>query len=210
MNKPLLAAMTLLALAGTAHADPYRGNAAPGAMNRGPEADPFSPRIEPVPPPELHCGVGRLSRDCWIRWQHYALEAAVADVDPAVARPLWGHKKACLMWRADLPDPLPWWARPRAMHPDDNRVLVPLYMCPRETNYPDCGFVPAAPRQGYVELSPDGCEYEFAISEVLATCRPDQMGSDAAMRRCINLRAIVIKTNPTFCQDYVGICPSIR
>jgi hypothetical protein len=47
MNKPLLAAMTLLALAGTAHAEPYRGNAAPGAMNRGPEADYFNRAINP-------------------------------------------------------------------------------------------------------------------------------------------------------------------
>jgi hypothetical protein len=116
--------------------------------------------------------------------------ARAEPMDPAIARLLYGQGgRSCVVSRTSLPSPLPWWATPvraRAANGDPG-VIIPVYMCPRETSFPSCGF---APGRVYVDPSPDGCEYEYAISEVLTTCRSTLGPITAAMRRCDDLRAI--------------------
>ena len=127
-------------------------------------------------------------------------------MDLTLARPLYGQGgRKCLLSLDEVPVPQPWWAR-RFKDTPVGQVLIPIYMCPRERNFPSCGFV-----RGHDPLprSEDDCEYEYAISEVLATCRIGQMASDAATRRCADLREIVTRVNRTFCQTFEDMCPSV-
>jgi hypothetical protein len=94
---------------------------------------------------------------------------------------------------------------------DTGMVVVPIYMCSREASGRD-QFVSCGARGAWtgVPRSEDDCEYEYAISEVLTTCRINQMASDAATRRCARLREIVTRVNRTFCQTFEDMCPSVN
>jgi hypothetical protein len=109
-----------------------------------------------------------------------------------------GSGRICLMPTGRVPAPLPWWAKPL---PDGQDVMVPLYICSPywtgKNQFKSCA------------SEHERCEYDFAISEVLARCRIGQDANDAHMRRCADLRTIVIRVNRTFCQTCEDICPRV-
>ena len=107
-----------------------------------------------------------------------------------------GSWRVCTNRWEQIPNPTPWWAIPSR---DGSYAIVPLYFCSPE----------ATGKRVFRSCSYDECEYDFAVSEVLATCRISQDKSEAQMRRCADLRAIVTRVNPTFCQSFEDICPSV-
>jgi hypothetical protein len=124
--------------------------------------------------------------------------SGMPNLDPSIV-PLYftpGSGRVCLSPNPG-PGTLPWWAKPY----DARSVLVPLYMCSPPWTGGRGTFQSCA---GEYEK----CEYEFAISEVMGVCRAEMNGSNS--QRCLALISIVAKSNPTFCQSYEDICPSVK